>query len=68
MFVCTAGMSYIIIILNIISQMPQIDSAQTKSRSVAPLHLRRFGRLPPESTDLIQSGIQLLVQVRLIFI
>ncbi|CAI4225162.1 unnamed protein product [Auanema sp. JU1783] len=46
-----------------IRQMPQINSAQMKSRSVAPLHLRRFGRLPPESATLIKGGIQLLVQL-----
>ncbi|KAK6015168.1 hypothetical protein OSTOST_19410, partial [Ostertagia ostertagi] len=43
--------------------MPQINSAQMKSRSLAPLHMRRFGRLPAESAHLLRSGIQLLVNV-----
>lgn len=46
-----------------VRQMPQINSAQMKSRSLAPLHMRRFGRLPAESAHLIRSGIQLLVNV-----
>lgn len=44
-------------------QMPQINSAQMKSKSLAPLHMRRFGRLPVESANLIRSGIMLLVNV-----
>ncbi|EYB85148.1 hypothetical protein Y032_0303g1878 [Ancylostoma ceylanicum] len=46
-----------------VRQMPQINSAQMKSKSLAPLHMRRFGRLPVESANLIRSGIQLLVNV-----
>ncbi|PIO74420.1 hypothetical protein TELCIR_03584 [Teladorsagia circumcincta] len=46
-----------------VRQMPQINSAQMKSRSLAPLHMRRFGRLPAESAHLLRSGIQLLVNV-----
>ncbi|WKY11159.1 hypothetical protein Q1695_003033 [Nippostrongylus brasiliensis] len=46
-----------------VRQMPQINSAQMKSRSLAPLHMRRFGRLPADSAQLIRSGIQLLVNV-----
>ncbi|KAK5985648.1 hypothetical protein GCK32_008276 [Trichostrongylus colubriformis] len=46
-----------------VRQMPQINSAQMKSRSLAPLHMKRFSRLPAESAHLIRSGIQLLVNV-----
>uniref|UniRef100_A0A1I7XVG7 HEAT repeat-containing protein 5B n=1 Tax=Heterorhabditis bacteriophora TaxID=37862 RepID=A0A1I7XVG7_HETBA len=36
---------------------------QMKCRSLAPMHFRRVGRLPAESTTLIINGIQLLVQI-----
>ncbi|VDK44710.1 unnamed protein product, partial [Cylicostephanus goldi] len=58
-----AMMELCLIAFSIFRSMPQINSAQMKSKSLAPLHMRRFGRLPVESANLIRSGIQLLVNV-----
>ncbi|CAD6191634.1 unnamed protein product [Caenorhabditis auriculariae] len=47
----------------IVRQMPQINATQMKSRSLAPLHLRRLGRLPAESSHLIIRSMQIIVQI-----
>ncbi|CAJ0939252.1 unnamed protein product, partial [Mesorhabditis belari] len=48
----------------LVRQMPQLNSsAVMKSRSTAPLHQRRFGRLSAESARLVQSAVRLLSQV-----
>uniref|UniRef100_A0A1I7U6Q5 NUC173 domain-containing protein n=1 Tax=Caenorhabditis tropicalis TaxID=1561998 RepID=A0A1I7U6Q5_9PELO len=47
----------------IFKQMPQINSAQLKTNSLAALHLRKVGRLPAESTHLVIKSMQILVQI-----
>ncbi|CAI2353223.1 unnamed protein product [Caenorhabditis sp. 36 PRJEB53466] len=47
----------------IFKQMPQINSAQLKTSSLAALHLRKVGRLPAESTHLVIKSMQILVQI-----
>lgn len=47
----------------IFKQMPQINSAQLKTNSLAALHLRKVGRLPAEGTHLVIKSMQILVQI-----
>lgn len=47
----------------IFKQMPQINSAQLKTSTLAALHLRKIGRLPTESTNLVIKSMQILVQI-----
>ncbi|VDK21872.1 unnamed protein product [Anisakis simplex] len=47
----------------LIFQLPQINSALMKSKSLAPLHYRKYCRLPAESNTLIKLGISILTQI-----
>ncbi|MFH4982824.1 hypothetical protein AB6A40_009533 [Gnathostoma spinigerum] len=47
----------------LVRQMPQINSALMKSKSVAPLHYRKYSRLPVEANDLIKLSISALIQI-----
>uniref|UniRef100_F1KQ33 HEAT repeat-containing protein 5B n=1 Tax=Ascaris suum TaxID=6253 RepID=F1KQ33_ASCSU len=47
----------------LVRQMPQINSALMKSKSMAPLHYRKYSRLPAESNTLIKLGISILTQI-----
>ncbi|VDM38431.1 unnamed protein product [Toxocara canis] len=47
----------------LVRQMPQINSALMKSRSMAPLHYRKYSRLPAESNTLIKLGISILTRI-----
>uniref|UniRef100_A0A1I8EY56 HEAT repeat-containing protein 5B n=1 Tax=Wuchereria bancrofti TaxID=6293 RepID=A0A1I8EY56_WUCBA len=43
--------------------IPQINSALMKSKSAAPLHYRRYSRLPIESNNLIKIGLNILTRI-----
>uniref|UniRef100_A0A0R3S5B1 HEAT repeat-containing protein 5B n=1 Tax=Elaeophora elaphi TaxID=1147741 RepID=A0A0R3S5B1_9BILA len=43
--------------------IPQINSALMKSKSTAPLHYRRYSRLPVESNNLIKMGLNILIRI-----
>ncbi|GMT12475.1 hypothetical protein PFISCL1PPCAC_3772 [Pristionchus fissidentatus] len=47
----------------VVRQMPQVNSAASRSRSSAPLHTRRVTRLPPEGAALCKGAVQLMVQI-----
>uniref|UniRef100_A0A7E4VHX8 HEAT repeat-containing protein 5B n=1 Tax=Panagrellus redivivus TaxID=6233 RepID=A0A7E4VHX8_PANRE len=47
----------------LVRQIPQINSALMKSKSSAPLHFRKYARLPSEACELVRLGVQLLVQI-----
>ncbi|TKR87612.1 hypothetical protein L596_011984 [Steinernema carpocapsae] len=47
----------------LVRQIPQINSAQMKSKANVPLHYRKYARLPMESYELIRHAIQVLVRV-----
>jgi hypothetical protein len=47
----------------LVRQIPQINSALMKSKSSAPLHFRKYTRLPSEGCELVKLGVKLLVQI-----
>ncbi|KAL3985776.1 hypothetical protein ACH3XW_40030 [Acanthocheilonema viteae] len=47
----------------LVRQIPQINSALMKSKSAAPLHYRRYSRLPVESNSLIKMGLNILIRI-----
>ncbi|VIO98705.1 Uncharacterized protein BM_BM2175 [Brugia malayi] len=47
----------------LVRQIPQINSALMKSKSAAPLHYRRYSRLPIESNNLIKIGLNILTRI-----
>ena len=47
----------------LVRQIPQINSALMKSKSSAPLHFRKYARLPSEGCELVKLGVRLLIQI-----
>ncbi|VDM97337.1 unnamed protein product [Thelazia callipaeda] len=47
----------------LVRQVPQINSVSMKSKSTAPLHYRKYSRLPLESNTLIKMGLDILTRI-----
>ncbi|CAG9536111.1 unnamed protein product [Cercopithifilaria johnstoni] len=47
----------------LVRQIPQINSALMRSKSTAPLHYRKYSRLPVESNNLIKMGLNILIRI-----
>uniref|UniRef100_A0A915Q4W5 HEAT repeat-containing protein 5B n=1 Tax=Setaria digitata TaxID=48799 RepID=A0A915Q4W5_9BILA len=47
----------------LVRQIPQINSALMKTKLTAPLHYRRYSRLPIESNNLIKMGLNILIRI-----